>query len=139
MTGQDKTAPVGVGYPSSQDVLAELKRRDPARYESCLNFHYTPGSGTGATVEQIADQIQDVDRELANPAINLACRLGGMVFMLEDSCGDRINVKTMEPAEVSSEERMRRRTYRECADLMREAETMLRSLATPGDPPCPLT
>lgn len=116
-------------WPSRFEVFAELKRRDPARYGKCLNFSYSPGTGDGATVEQIADQIQAVDRSLADPRVNLASRLGGMIFMLEDSCHDQIDTRTTKPVEYEPAEQMRRHIYRECADLMREAETMLREIA----------
>lgn len=126
------------GWPSRHEVLAELRQRNPARYERCVNFSYSRGSGDGATVEQIADEIEKVDRELANPLINLASRLGGMVFMLEDSIRPRIDLADGypgKPVELSGPERLKQRTYRECADLMREAETMLRGLASLPQPP----
>jgi hypothetical protein len=82
-------------WPSRYDVAAELRRRNPERYGSMVNFSYTPGDGPPATLEQVADMVERAGDEAAHPILGIACRLGGMAFLMEDASKTRTDVRTM--------------------------------------------
>lgn len=115
-------------WPSSAEVLAELKHRNPERYGQCKDLHYTPGDGDGASLEEVVAQFENFDREMANPYLRVASRLGGEAFLLSDEAKQRTDYSEGWPGvlvPLTPEKKHKGRL----AELLREAERLLREAA----------
>jgi hypothetical protein len=119
-------------------VLAELRRRDPEKYDSVQRIGFTPGPNWDGSVEQIADAMQAVDREMANPYRRMASRLGGEAFFLRDNALQRFDYSEGHPGKpipLTPDQKAAGRLaelINEACDLLREAASAIEA-ATAGE------
>jgi hypothetical protein len=94
-----------------------------------VNFSYTPGTGEGSTLEQVCATLEAADREMDNPLLRMASRLGGEAFMLRDYAQQQTDLADGYPGKKIPLTQEQKRCAR-LAALLSECEQLLRDTAT---------
>jgi hypothetical protein len=103
---------------------------DRLQEQGVKHMHVTLTEGFTGTAEDVARELNRVDEEMRDPRNNLLARMGGQCFLLEDriACTEgRVNIKTMQPVELSKDERYELRKNKEMLALLEEAMAMIKA------------